>query len=112
MGVNMWDEVLTFLAHYTDRNVYFSPDIVSRLSAREMEMRNLEYSIVLRLSAHIAIVLMLNGRIVNGERSMSNYNSILTAYLEELIVLKEADKNPRGVESVVFYISFLLGEQI
>lgn len=74
-------------------------------------MRKLEYSIILRLSAHVAIVMMLNGRILSGERALYNYNSILNAYIEELITLKDAERNPRAVESIIFYISFLIGDQ-
>jgi hypothetical protein len=108
--VNFWDEILTFLAHYTDRNVYFSSDRTFNLSTREIEMRNLEYSIILRLSAHIAIMMMLNGRIVKDDRAISNYNLILTAYIDELIVLKNAEKNLRSVDSIIFYISYLIGD--
>ncbi len=73
-------------------------------------MRNLEYSIILRLSAHIAIMMMLNGRIVKDDRAISNYNLILTAYIDELIVLKNAEKNLRSVDSIIFYISYLIGD--
>lgn len=111
LGVNFWDEILTFMAHYTDKKVYLSEEILSKMSIKEIEMRNLEYSIILRLSAHIAILMMLNGRILFDDRAIFNYNSILTAYIEELIVLKEAERNPKAVDSIIFYISFLIGDQ-
>jgi len=48
-------------------------------------MREHEYTIRLRLSAHLAIIMLLNGRILDDERSIMNFNQILGTYIEDLI---------------------------
>jgi hypothetical protein len=48
-------------------------------------MREHEYSIRLRLAAHLAIIMLLNGRILDNERSIMNFNQILSNYIDELI---------------------------
>jgi hypothetical protein len=48
-------------------------------------MREHEYTIRLRLAAHLAIIMLLNGRILDDERSIMNFNQILSTYIEDLI---------------------------
>ena len=74
-------------------------------------MSEQEYSMRLRLSAHVSICLLLNGRILHNERSIMNYNQILSTYIDDLILMKRPEQNIKDLESIIFYISFLVGER-
>ena len=67
------------MAHETDRELFlnggnFQDEIYSQ---SHQSMREHEYTIKLRLAAHLAIVMLLNGRILHDERSIMNFNQIL-----------------------------------
>ncbi len=74
-------------------------------------MREYEYTIRLRLATHMAIFMLLNGRIMHDERSIRNYNRILSTYIDDLIAYKRPERNIKDLESIIFYTSFLVGER-
>lgn len=77
----------------------------------ELTKNSLELSIFLRLGAHIAMLLLVSGRINDSIQAKKSYNDIMKAFLNEFIKLKQGDKDPRNMEPVLFYISFMIGEE-
>jgi hypothetical protein len=59
----------------------------------------------------LAIIMLLNGRILDNERSIMNFNQILSNYIDELIAQKNPQRNLKELESIIFYTSYLIGER-
>lgn len=54
------------------------------------------------------MLLLVTGRI--SDHNIQSYNEILSEYIDLLVNTKQADKDPKSVDQVIFYISFLIGE--
>lgn len=48
---------------------------------------------------------------MHDERSIRNYNRILSTYIDDQIAQKRPERNIKDLESIIFYTSFLVGER-
>jgi hypothetical protein len=105
---NLWDDVLTFLVNEVSRRRQRNTQDLSQ-SAYDNAKNTQEYQVIIRVAAHVAMSLLMNGRLLGDERSIRNYNTLIEAYIEYLIGVKNASSNPLSIEQVIFYIGFLVG---
>lgn len=67
-----------------------------------------KYTIILRVFTHLAMMLLVTGRV--SDIGISSYNSILSEYIDYLVKTQQAYLNSKAVESIIFYISFLISD--
>lgn len=88
-GMNVWDEVLTFLT-------------------RQQQSNHLSEKVKLRFSAHFAMTLMLQNRVSDNDKSIKAYNQVVERYIKEIYVSKQENK----VKMIPLYVSFLVGKDV
>jgi hypothetical protein len=104
-GINQWAIVTEILADIVNKN---RDQQDSTFNMLEKEKRQLKRSVILRVCAHVAILFMVTGRV--NESNIPSYNYILSSFITHFIETKQADKQMECAERVLFYISYLIGE--
>lgn len=85
---------------------------MSKIPLREREKVRTEHAINLRLSAHIAIAFLVNGRLSDSPRTQNNYNAILSTYLDFLTFPRPGlQDQQRPLKQSILYLSFLIGAE-
>ena len=119
LTLNLWDKILAYLAHHIDPKNFFDENYPNRMSKRAHDKQNAEHAIQLRLAAHVAITLLMNGRLsidswnpsetgsLDNVWAVRNYNFVVQTYFDYLIYPRDSIEKP--LKQGILYIGFLLG---
>jgi hypothetical protein len=89
------------------------------MQKKALEKQNIEHAIQLRLAAHVAISLLMNGRLsidtwkplesgsLDRVWAVRNYNFIVQTYFDYLCYPRDSIERP--LKQAILYIGFLLG---
>ena len=116
---NLCDNILDYLAKHIDPKNFFDENYPNKMQRRALEKQNAEHAIQLRLAAHVAITLLMNGRLsidswnpsVSGSLdsvwTVRNYNFIVQTYFDYLTYPRDLIERP--LKQAILYIGFILG---
>ena len=89
------------------------------MQKKALEKQNIEHAIQLRLAAHLAISLLMNGRLsidswspsesgsLDSVWTVRNYNFVVQTYFDYLCYPRDSIERP--LKQAILYIGFLLG---